>query len=105
MGLSRAPDLRREPAPGRVLLQAADLGAVVAPAAALGGAAVLACAERGVPLIAVANPCLVDVTAEALGIEAIAARSYSEAAGLLVALREGIDPRALQRPLGWGDQR
>jgi len=103
VGLSRAPDLlplvdsaTREMAP---LLHAAQLGAVVAPAGALGGAAVLACAERGIPLISVANPCLLEVTAEALGLAAITASSYAEAAGLVLALREGIDPAALTRPL------
>ncbi|MCX5941274.1 MAG: DUF3326 domain-containing protein [Cyanobium sp. LacPavin_0818_WC50_MAG_67_9] len=103
VGLSRAPDLlplvdsaTRGMAP---LLHAAQLGAVVAPAGALGGAAVLACAERGIPLISVANPCLLEVTAEALGLAAITASSYAEAAGLVLALREGIDPAALTRPL------
>ena len=81
------------------LLQASQLGAVVAPAGALGGGAVLACAARGVPLIAVDNPCLLEVTAEALGLSAIPARSYAEAAGLVLALREGIDPGSLHRPL------
>lgn len=81
------------------LLHAAQLGAVVAPAGALGGAAVLACASRGIPLIAVDNPCLLEVTAEALGLAAIPARSYAEAAGLVLALRDGIDPAALARPL------
>jgi hypothetical protein len=103
VGLSRAPDLvplvdslMRGTAP---LLHAAQLGAVVAPAGALGGAAVLACAERGIPLISVANPCLLEVNAEALGLVAIQASSYAEAAGLVLALREGIDPAALTRPL------
>ena len=103
VGLSRAPDLvplidsaMRGTAP---LLHAAQLGAVVAPAGALGGAAVLACAERGIPLISVANPCLLEVTAEALGLASIPASSYAEAAGLVLALREGIDPAALTRPL------
>ena len=82
----------------RLLLPGA-IGAVVAPAGALGGGAVLACAERGVPLIAVANPCLLEVTAGALGLPALAASSYGEAAGLLLALREGISPAALSRPL------
>jgi hypothetical protein len=72
---------------------------VIAPAAALGGSAVLACAERGIPVIAVDNPCLLNVTAEALGLEVLPAASYSEAAGLVLALREGIAPVALQRPL------
>ncbi len=103
VGLSRAPDLvplvdsaMRGTAP---MLHAAQLGAVVAPAGALGGAAVLACAERGIPLISVANPCLLEVTAEALGLAAIPASSYAEAAGMVLALREGIDPAALTRQL------
>jgi hypothetical protein len=61
---------------------------------------VLACAERGVPVIAVENPCVLQVTAEALGLEAIVVSSYSEAAGVVLALREGLDPGALRRPLG-----
>ena len=81
------------------LLLPGAIGAVVAPAGALGGGAVLACAERGVPLIAVANPCLLEVTAAALGLPALAASSYGEAAGLVLALREGISPAALTRPL------
>lgn len=109
VGLSRAPDLvpLRPGAPGSELLSAAgadllrieDVGAVVAPAGALGGAAVLACAERGIPVIAVRNPCVLNVSAAALGLEVLAAESYAAAAGLLVALREGISPFALVRPL------
>ena len=127
VGLSRAPDLlplgpddvtaggwpgrpERSPA-GRFgsgqeltraggLLEASSLGAVVAPAGALGGEAVLACAARGVPLIAVAgNACLLQVSGEALGLEVISANSYAEAAGLVLALREGLDPAMLRRPL------
>lgn len=82
------------------LLEASSLGAVVAPAGALGGEAVLACAARGVPLIAVAgNACLLQVNGEALGLEVISASSYAEAAGLVLALREGLDPAMLRRPL------
>ncbi len=107
VGLSRAPDLvslgadleRRVAMADPGLLLPEAIGAVVAPAGALGGGAVLACAERDVPLIAVANPCLLQVTAGALGLPALAASSYSEAAGLLLALREGISPAALTRPL------
>ena len=104
VGLSRAPQLvPLEAASPAVLadpqlLDRDQLGAVVAPAGALGGEAVLACAELGVPLITVANPCLLDVTAAALGLEAIAASSYAEAAGLVLALREGLSPDALRRP-------
>ena len=107
VGLSRAPDLiPRPPAgagaasglwPGDLAVE--SVGAIVAPAAALGGAAVLACAERGIPVIAVDNPCLLAVSAEALDLEVIPAASFSEAAGLLLALREGISPGSLRRPL------
>ncbi|WP_216913190.1 MULTISPECIES: DUF3326 domain-containing protein [unclassified Synechococcus] len=100
VGLSRAPSLRPEPASGNGLLHGADVGAVVAPAGALGGEAVLACAERGVPVIAVeGNPCLLQVGGEALGLPVIPAASYAEAAGIVLALREGLDPAALRRPL------
>lgn len=100
VGLSRAPDLvPLGPAghpygdgiglgPAGTLLTAAAIGAVVAPAGALGGEAVLACAERGIPVIAVHNPCLLEVSAQALGLEVLAAASYAEAAGLVLALRE-----------------
>jgi len=101
VGLSRAPDLVPlvPGASAGELFQIAEVGAVVAPAGALGGAAVLACAERGIPVIAVHNPCVLAVTAEALGLEVLKAGSYAEAAGLVVALREGISPAALERPL------
>jgi hypothetical protein len=108
VGLSRAPDLVSLAARGGAsttctggdLLRAEQLGAVVAPAGALGGEAVLACAERGVPLIAVrGNPCLLQVDGAALGIPVLEVESYPEAAGLVLALREGIDPMALRRPL------
>jgi hypothetical protein len=110
VGLSRAPDLipHALPSPGTTGaagelrpgdLTADALGAIVAPAAALGGAAVLACAERGIPVIAVDNPCLLAVSAEALDLEVIPAASFSEAAGLLLALREGISLAALRRPM------
>ena len=100
VGLSRAPALWPAAEAPAGSIRPDQIGAVVAPAGALGGAAVLACAERGVPVIAVENPCVLSVTAEALGLEVIPASSYSEAAGLLLALREGINPEALQRPLG-----
>jgi len=100
VGLSRAPALWPAAQAPAGSIRPDQIGAVVAPAGALGGAAVLACAEQGVPVIAVENPCVLSVTAEALGIEVLRASSYSEAAGLLLALREGINPQALQRPLG-----
>jgi hypothetical protein len=64
---------------------------VVAPAGALGGEAVLASAERGVPVISVSgNPCVLQVDGAALGLPVVEAASYAEAAGLVLALREGL---------------
>ena len=103
VGLSRAPDL--VPAGQGMVegngLRADQLGAVVVPDGALGGEALLAAVARDVPVIAVANPSLLDVTPELLGLaEAVLpAASYSEAAGLVLALREGLSPASLQRPL------
>ena len=100
VGLSRAPDLVTGPLQPRDL-DATQLGAVVAPDGALGGEAVLACLERNVPLITVENPAVLSVTADALGLSqgVLQASSYSEAAGLLLALREGLSPASLGRPL------
>jgi hypothetical protein len=108
VGLSRAPDLIPAAAAAAADISADQLGAVLVPEGALGGEAVLACIERGVPLITVANPSLLDVSAAALGLQSgvLHASSYLEAAGLLMSLREGIAPEALRRPLvGLQEQR
>lgn len=104
VGLSRAPALVPPSAfrPGD--LEADQLGAVVVPAGALGGEAVLAAHGRGVPLIVVtSNGSVLSVDARALGLGADApvleVGSYAEAAGLVLALREGLSPGSLQRPL------
>ncbi len=104
VGLSRAPNLLVAEGSGLSdCLLAEQLGAVVAPAGALGGEAVLACLERRVPLITVANPSLLEVTVDALRCEGgnpvLQAGSYAEAAGFLLALREGVNAEAMQRPL------
>ncbi|QEY33131.1 DUF3326 domain-containing protein [Synechococcus sp. RSCCF101] len=91
VGLSQAPDLVAPGDVGPGDLTSDRIGAVVAPAGALGGAAVLACAERGIPVIAVQNPCALTVDAAALGLTVIPAQSYVEAAGWLTLLREGLD--------------
>jgi len=100
-GLSRAPRLvPAADAQGGDLL-AQQVGALVAPHGALGGAAVLAAAERGIPVLAVHNPSQLEVTAAALGLEGVInVANYQEAAGVVLSLREGLDPDALQRPLG-----
>ncbi len=116
VGLSRAPNLvpinqtdawkKNDPLG---ILNPEQLGAVVAPNGALGGAAVLACLERGVPLISVSNPGILKVTSKALalkegyrsnqGSSLFHARDYIEAAGMILLLREGINYESLIRPL------
>jgi hypothetical protein len=71
----------------------------------LAGEAVLCGLERGVPVIAVEeNVSVLEVTAERLGVEVLRAVSYAEAAGWVLALREGLDPQALRHPLRLGVQ-
>ncbi len=101
VGLSRAPQLIPAAAARTGDLLAHQVGALVAPHGALGGAAVLAAAERAIPVLAVRNPSQLEVTATALGLEGVInVANYQEAAGLVLSLREGLDPGALQRPLG-----
>jgi hypothetical protein len=74
----------------------------VAPASCLGGIPVLCAVDRGIPVIAVtANETILSVDRTALGIAdaVIEARSYAEAAGLLLALRHGISPDSITRLL------
>ena len=99
-GLSRAPQLIPTLAIQTGDLLAHQLGALVVPHGALGGPAVLAAAEGTIPIIAVHNPSQLEVTAAALGLErVINVANYQEAAGVVLSLREGLDPGALQRPL------
>jgi Protein of unknown function (DUF3326) len=62
---------------------------------------VLEAARHAIPVIAVAsNDTILDVTAEQLGLEnVIPARSYAEAAGVVLALRGSISLDSLRRPL------
>lgn len=103
VGLSHAPDLITTASAARVgsELWMDQVEALVVPEGALGGEAVLAALQRQTPVIAVHNPSVLSVSAEALGLEGtvLSAASYRDAAGLILALREGLDPAALQRPL------
>jgi hypothetical protein len=103
-GLSRAPrlvpltELSQVPAPA---LSVNNVGAVVAPATCLGGIPALAAEFQGIPLIAVReNETILDVTnAKMRMANVIEVESYLEAAGVLLALRNGISLESLRRPL------
>jgi CBS domain-containing protein len=107
IGLHRAPQAR----PGvagtlRGAVSLRDVVAVVAPASALGGPPVLHAVRHGIPVIAVrGNHTILDVTAAALGIDVVEVENYAEAAGVVVALREGIGVGRLLRPLATLDFR
>jgi len=114
VGLSRAPDLicksvlkTKEKSFSQVesLLSNSNLGAVVVPQGALGGEAVLSCIENFIPLIIVSNQGVLNVSSakmrlDCLGSENILyADNYLEAAGLITALRHGINIKSLRRPI------
>jgi len=92
-GLSRAPQFVSRPSPATIWANEVD--AVVIPANACGGSAILSLSQTQV--IAVAeNRTALQVPPTSLGIDAIAANSYLEALGVLVARRAGISPQSLR---------
>ncbi len=117
VGLSRAPDLICKSAlktkenallPVKSILSNRDLGAVVVPQGALGGEAVLSCIERFIPLIIVSNQGVLNVSSTKMRLDCLSgekynnilhAENYVEAAGLITALRHGINIKSLQRPI------
>ena len=117
VGLSRAPDLIYKSALNTyeksvlqltTLLSYRNLGAVVVPQGALGGEAVLACIEKLIPLIIVSNQGVLNVTSSKMRLDylnvekdnnILYADNYLEAAGLITALRHGININSLRRPI------
>lgn len=104
-GLARAP----QPVPLRSLsgtppdlLTLNNVGAIVLPASCLGGIPALAAQFSDIPLIAVAeNRTILDVTnAKMKMANVIPVASYLEAAGVVLALRNGISLESLRRPIG-----
>ena len=117
VGLSRAPDLICKSAMKtkeidflevKTFLRNSDLGAVVVPQGALGGEAVLSCIERFIPLIVVSNQGVLNVSSTKMKLDCLGgeidknilhAENYIEAAGLITALRHGINIKSLRRPI------
>ena len=102
IGLRKAPQTNPKPhCRVRDILNINNLSAIVTPATCLGGIPALYAQKHGIPAIAIQeNSTVLDVTQEKLGLDnVIQARSYAEAAGILLALREGINLQSLERPL------
>jgi hypothetical protein len=106
-GLRHSPRLlpRSEAAgAGARAISAADLSALVLPETAVGNVPFFCAIERGIPVVVVCdNPTIGRVTPAALGLaehpRIYFVKSYLEASGLLLAMRGGIAPTSLRRPL------
>jgi hypothetical protein len=104
-GLARAPrivplDDGAAPAGGVVTID--DVGAIVVPSSCLGGVPALAGEYHDIPVVAVReNATVLKVTNDVLGMRnVVEVDTYLEAAGVLLALREGISLESLRRPIG-----
>jgi hypothetical protein len=102
IGLNKAPQIN--PASGvRVadVININNLTAIVTPASCLGGIPAIYAQKYRIPVIAVrGNSTILNVTREGLRMDnVLEVENYAEAAGLLLAIKNGISPRSLTRPL------
>ncbi len=101
IGLSEAPDLieitdKKED----FTIHPGHVESIVVPRGALGGEGVLAGIERGLNIISVKNQNIVNLDNYNFNYSKIfEVENYFEAAGLILAIREGINPQSLLRPL------
>ena len=83
-----------------IFLYPDQLKAIVVPSGALGSEAVLASMERGVHIISVKNSSALNVCNRYMNFQNLTEVSnYFEAAGLLLSIREGINPKSIKRPI------
>ena len=101
IGLSKAPDLIELPNNNEIItLHPSQTESIVVPEGALGGEGVLAGIERGLNIISVKNKNLVGIDNQNFNYPNLfEVNNYFEAAGLILAIRRGINPKSIQRPL------
>ncbi len=100
IGLSKAPNLIELPCEGNNILYPNEVETIVVPSGALGGEAVLASMERGINIIAVKSSCALNVVNSYFEYPNFnEVNNYFEAAGLLLSISEGINPKSIKRPL------
>ena len=101
IGLSKAPDLIELSGKNEnITLHPSHVESIVVPSGALGGEGVLACIERGLNIISVKNENILNIENHNFNCpKLIEVDNYFEAAGLILAIREGINPKSIQRPL------
>ncbi|UZW58373.1 DUF3326 domain-containing protein [Lysobacter enzymogenes] len=102
IGLKNAPQIA-PPNGSRIadVVNVHNLAAVVMPASCLGGVPAVYAQARGIPVIAVReNQTILRVDREVMRMdEVIEVENYAEAAGVLLALRNGIHLESVRRPL------
>ena len=101
IGLSQAPNLiELTENNANITLHPNHLDSIVVPIGALGGEGVLAGIERGLNIIAVKNGNILNLDNHYFSYpKLIEVENYFEAAGLILAIRNGINPKSIQRPL------
>lgn len=99
VGLSRAPQIVSNPS--YLLpqdLRSEQVNAVISPYNCSGSPALLAWAEQNTELIFVKqNQTVLDVLPQDLGIKGMVVNNYLEGIGVLVAMKEGVEPSSLVR--------
>lgn len=102
VGLQRAPQIKVQPHT-RVadIINLNNLLAIVIPATCLGGVPILQAQKYNVPVIAVReNQTILDVSQSKIHLDnVIEVNSYAEAAGIILAIKNGICLESLSRPL------
>jgi hypothetical protein len=102
VGLRRAPQIHpNSNVRVKDILSLNNLITVVSPASCLGGISAIYAQKYNIPVIAVQdNHTILDVTKSKMGLDnVIEVHNYAEAAGVILALSEGINLEALSRPL------
>ena len=101
IGLSNAPDIVELPNKNDLItIHPNQIESIVVPSGALGGEAVLAAIESGLNIISVKNKNTLKVTNKFYEYPNLfEVNNYLEAAGLIIAIKKGINLNSIKRPL------
>ena len=101
IGLSNAPDIVELPNVNELIsLHPNQIESIVVPDGALGGEAVLAGIEKGLNIISVKNQNTLNVNKEFYDYAHLyEVNNYLEAAGIILAIKKGINLNSIKRPL------
>src|SRR5436305_2403081 len=101
IGLRRAPQISAERCFGPAeIINVRNVLALVSPADSLGGIPAIYAHKHGIPIVAVReNRTILSVSGQKLGFNVIEVDNYVEAAGVLLAVKNGIHLESVRRPL------